>query len=72
MNSKNLIALANLSSEAKKILDASASSLGISARGYHRIVKLSRTIADLENSAEIKKEHILEALQYRPKQMSNF
>ena len=72
MNSKNLIELANISSEAKKILDMSAASIGLSARGYHRVVKLGRTIADLSKSENITKEHILEALQYRPKQQAQF
>ena len=40
----------------------------LSARGYHRLLKLSRTVADLEGSEEIKTEHVTEALQFRPKQ----
>ena len=51
----------------KDILNSSAKVLDLSARAYHRIIKLSRTIADLGESKEIEKEHILEALQYRPK-----
>ncbi len=39
----------------------------LSARGYHKVLKISKTIADLEGSSEIQERHILEALQYRPK-----
>jgi magnesium chelatase family protein len=49
------------------LLRTSAERLGLSARAYHRIIKLSQTIADLDNSKEIKKSHLLEALQYRQK-----
>jgi magnesium chelatase family protein len=56
-----------LSKEVKDILDQSAIKLALSARAYHRVIKLARTIADLENKKEIEHSHILEALQYRPK-----
>jgi len=46
-----------------------ARKLDLSARSYHKVLKLSRTIADLDKSEEIKEVHLLEALQYRPKKI---
>lgn len=70
MNSKDISNLIDLSPEVKSILDKSAQKLDLSARAYHRVIKLARTIADLENKKEIELPHILEALQYRPKSVS--
>jgi magnesium chelatase family protein len=67
MNSKDLTNLIDLSKEVKDTLDKSAVKLGLSARAYHRVIKLARTIADLENQKDIALPHILEALQYRLK-----
>ena len=51
--------------ESKKIMEKAFEKLGLSARAYGKILKVSRTIADLEGSENIKKEHVSEAIQYR-------
>ena len=55
----------NLSAEALDILNKYSNNMNLSARGYHRLAKVSRTIADLDLCDEIQKKHILEAAQYR-------
>jgi magnesium chelatase family protein len=54
-----------LSTAVKKILNESSEALKLSPRAYHRMIKLARTIADLDQSEHIEPEHILEAFQYR-------
>ncbi len=66
MNNKEVKKHAQLTSEAKELLDTAAEKLDISARVYMKTVKVARTIADLENSDFIDMKHISEALQYRP------
>ncbi len=56
-----------LQAEALEILSVSVRKMNLSARSYHRVIKLSRTIADLADAPEIEVPHILEALNYRPK-----
>ena len=51
--------------ESAKLLTQSVDSLGLSARGYHRILKLARTIADLDDCDKIRFSHVVEAIQYR-------
>ena len=58
-----------LQDEGQSLMRAAMSQLNLSARAYHRILKLSRTIADLAGSEEIQSVHLGEALQYRPKIM---
>ncbi|WKZ37468.1 MAG: YifB family Mg chelatase-like AAA ATPase [Anaerolineales bacterium] len=56
-----------LQPEGQSLMRAAMSQLNLSARAYHRILKLARTIADLAGSEEIQSPHLAEALQYRPK-----
>jgi magnesium chelatase family protein len=58
-----------LQDEGQSLMRAAMTQLNLSARAYHRILKLSRTIADLAGSEEIQSVHLAEALQYRPKIM---
>ena len=54
-----------LNDECKSLLKNSFEKLGFSARAHDRVIKLARTIADLDNSTDIQKKHIAEAIQYR-------
>jgi magnesium chelatase family protein len=67
MNVRDLNNFVKLKNNVRDLLDSSAERLGLSARAYHRVIKIARTIADLANSPEVESEHILEAIQYRPK-----
>jgi magnesium chelatase family protein len=58
-----------LQDEGQSLMRAAMSQMNLSARAYHRILKLARTIADLAGSEEIQSVHLAEALQYRPKLM---
>jgi len=51
--------------EARTLLQCAAERLGLSARGYHRVLKVARTIADLDDAKEIASPHVAEALRYR-------
>jgi len=53
------------SNDAERLLRDAVEDLGLSARAYARILKIARTIADLEESADIKLDHVAEAIQYR-------
>ena len=60
-----------LPEEGQSLMRAAMTQLNLSARAYHRILKLARTIADLAGCEEIGSVHLAEALQYRPKLMLN-
>jgi magnesium chelatase family protein len=53
----------------KNLMQTAMSQLQLSARGYHRVLKLARTITDLAGSESIQPPHLAEALQYRPRNM---
>jgi len=55
--------------QAQSLLKAAMKQLYLSARAFHRILKLARTIADLENGDIIKAHHLAEAIQYRPRSL---
>lgn len=54
-----------LDSESEELLKSAARNLGLSGRGFDKILKVARTIADIENSKNIEQEHLIEALGYR-------
>ena len=53
-------------SDARDLLAAAAERSGLSARAYHRVLKVARTIADLDDSPTVAWPHVAEALRYRP------
>ncbi|OGG87397.1 magnesium chelatase [Candidatus Kuenenbacteria bacterium RIFCSPHIGHO2_02_FULL_39_13] len=67
MSSEMVRKICELTSSSQELLKNAVSQLHLSARGYYRIIKLARTIADLAGEAQIKIEHVAEALQYRAK-----
>jgi len=54
-----------LSGEARVLLATAAERLGLTARGYHRVLRVARTIADLDGAHGVYKPHVAEALCYR-------
>jgi magnesium chelatase family protein len=56
-----------LDEEGRGLVKAAMQQLGMSARAFHRILKLARTVADLADSERIEMMHLAEAIQYRPR-----
>ena len=69
MGPKEIESLAHLSPKSEDTLQGAARSMKLSPRGYHRTIKLARTIADLAASDSIEPSHMLEALQYRAREL---
>lgn len=67
LTNKSIHQYCPLSNECRDLLKMAVNKLCLSGRAYYRVVKLSRTIADLEQAENIAPNHIAEALQYRPK-----
>ncbi|GHA67833.1 hypothetical protein GCM10007389_21460 [Pontibacter akesuensis] len=65
MPSQMVKEVCQISDAGRTLLKTAMERLGLSARAYDRILKVSRTIADLADSPEIKIEHLAEAIQYR-------
>ena len=66
MRPQDLNEFCRLNIDARNLLKQAAEKLRLTTRSYYRIIKLARTIADLEQNSEIETKHIAEALQYRP------
>jgi magnesium chelatase family protein len=65
MNGRQVRRWCAVPQDAARLLSAAVSRLGLSARAYHRVLKVARTIADLEECETITRDHVSEAIQYR-------
>ncbi|MEO8691185.1 MAG: YifB family Mg chelatase-like AAA ATPase [Candidatus Saccharimonas sp.] len=65
ISSRDVSKFIKLDKASKTFIDQAATKLGLSTRSYFKVLKVSRTIADLDDSAEVTTSHIAEALQYR-------
>ena len=65
MSSSDIVTFCVLGKDEQRLLEAAYRKMGLSARSYHRVLKVARTIADLADAEQIGAEHISEALSYR-------
>ena len=72
MSVKQLRNVCQLDDASNQMLKNAMDKLGLSARAFDRILKVSRTIADIDNQPNIKSEHLAEAIQYRSLDRDNW
>ncbi|MFH1227606.1 MAG: ATP-binding protein [Planctomycetota bacterium] len=72
MSAKLIKKYCQLDEESEALIKQAIDELGLSARAYSRIIKVARTIADMDNSIDIQVQHISEAIQYRSLDRSRF
>ena len=72
MNSKMVRQYCALDDECDRLLEFTMARLGLSARAYDRVLKVARTIADIEGAENIQKKHLLEAISYRSLDRNNW
>jgi len=65
MTPKEIRTYCQVDADGEALMKAAMRQLKLTARGYHRVLKLARTIADLAGDPDIKSEHLAESLQYR-------
>ena len=65
MSSRQLRKLCKLSGPCSRLMEASVQELGLSARAHDKVLRVSRTIADVDDSDDIREEHLSEAVNYR-------
>ena len=65
MNSRQIRRFCEVDGESDNLLERAMEKLGLSARAHSRILKIARTIADIEGSASLQADHVAEAIQYR-------
>ncbi len=69
MNISQIKQFCRINANSEQLLKSAVNSSKLSARGYHRVLKVSRTIADMDNAPDILTNHVSEALSYRPPEL---